>query len=101
MPHPHPYKSKVRANPADHQHRVLRTAPFYLPAVLTAAAIDLATGAWNWGNPIFLAVAILNWWMMRNDKDDDDRWRRRREKLAAKVEEAGGRLVVVPVGSNA
>ena len=75
--------------------------PFYLPAVLTSAAIDLATGAWNWGNPIFLAVAALNWWMMRNEKDDDDRWKRRREKLAEKVEAVGGKLTVVPVGSPA
>lgn len=75
--------------------------PFYFPALAVVTLSLIQRGDAGTADYILNAVSWVGGYWMRNDKDDDDRWKRRREKLAAKVQEAGGKLVVVPVGSNA
>jgi hypothetical protein len=73
--------------------------PFVLPA-LAAVYIPAFLHGPNFGNVSGLAICLACWAYARHDKDDDDRWKKRRQKLAAKVAEVGGRLQVVPAGSN-
>jgi hypothetical protein len=75
--------------------------PFYLPAVAVVTFAAIRRGDMTGADYFWNAVSWVGWAWIRSDKDDDDRWKRRREKLTAKVQEAGGKLVVVPVGANA
>lgn len=75
--------------------------PFFLPALMIGTGYDFARGNMSPVDYILTAISFVFGIMIYNDKDDDDRWKRRREKLASKVQEAGGKLVIVPVGSNA
>ena len=76
--------------------------PFYFPALAVYTVYLIRIGDLDGIVDYLLnAISWVGGYWMRNDKDDEDRWKRRREKVAAKVQEAGGKLVVVPVGSNA
>jgi hypothetical protein len=82
-------------------HMFFNLRPFYFPALAVVTLYAIRHGDMSVVDYIFNAFSWVGGFWIRNDKDDDDRWKRRREKLAAKVQETGGKLTVVPVGSNA
>lgn len=80
------------------QHAFFELRPLYLPAHVIVVAYQIAHGSLDWANAV-LGFGLA--WVIWQFKDDDDRWKRRRKKLAEKVEQVGGKLTVIPVGSPA